>query len=301
MENPENFYKKLLDDLYDAVYFVDKNRRITYWNKSAEALTGYSADEVVNKFCSSNILNHVNDQGDQLCQINCPLSQTLIDKKPRELNVFLHHKQGHRIPVCVKISPIFNDQQTIIGAVEIFHSNSDRLSMLEHIEELKKLSMMDALTKIANRHYLEKSIDIRIEELKRYNWPFALIFLDIDDFKKINDQMGHSTGDKALIMVATTIQNNIRSSDLVGRWGGEEFVVVMRNVNVQQLQKIAEKIRALIAASAIYDTPSSPLQLTVSGGATLATANDSLQSIVSRADQLMYHSKKSQKNKITFG
>lgn len=87
-------YKSLLANIRDGVYFTDLDRRITYWNKGAERITGYSADDVVGHRCRDNLLIHVDETGRSLCQGRCPLASTMNDKAPREAKIYLHHKQG---------------------------------------------------------------------------------------------------------------------------------------------------------------------------------------------------------------
>jgi PAS domain S-box-containing protein len=99
---------EILDNLFDeAVYFVDADRRISFWNRSAERLTGFTSSEVVGSRCKDDILNHVDDKGMRLCENGCPVSMVLEDGVPREARVFLHHKDGHRIPIRARILPIF--------------------------------------------------------------------------------------------------------------------------------------------------------------------------------------------------
>ena len=103
MTDDARFYKDLIDNLSDGVYFVDANRRITYWNKGAERITGYSSDEVVNHLCSDNILTHMDRAGCLLCGGACPLHKSMEEDGHHEDEIFLHHKDGHRVPVRVKI------------------------------------------------------------------------------------------------------------------------------------------------------------------------------------------------------
>ena len=98
----EAFYEKLIDGLHDGVYYVDTNRTIIYWNKSCERITGYSRAEVVGRSCKDNLLNHCTESGGELCLQGCPLTATIGDGAPREADVFLHHADGHRVPVRVR-------------------------------------------------------------------------------------------------------------------------------------------------------------------------------------------------------
>jgi PAS domain S-box-containing protein len=95
----EDLYAVILGNIHEGVYFVDSERKITFWNKGAERITGYTEGEVVGHFCYDNILKHVNDEGLHLCLGGCPLHQTLSDGQGREALVYLHHKEGYRVPV----------------------------------------------------------------------------------------------------------------------------------------------------------------------------------------------------------
>ncbi|HEY6837725.1 MAG TPA: PAS domain S-box protein, partial [Geobacteraceae bacterium] len=122
------FFRKLLDNLYDGVYFVDRDRLITYWNKGAERISGYTAEEVMGKSCKDSLLVHMDDKGTILCLAGCPLAATMEDRKERRAEVYLHHKDGHRVPVVVRVAPIPDRAGKIIGAVEIFSENSTRMA-----------------------------------------------------------------------------------------------------------------------------------------------------------------------------
>jgi len=99
----DGFYRTLLGNLYDGVYFVNRDCRITYWNSGAESIAGYSRSEVVGSRCSDNVLMHVDEDGQCLCQgLMCPLEETMSDGKSRTAEVFLHHRNGHRVPVRVR-------------------------------------------------------------------------------------------------------------------------------------------------------------------------------------------------------
>ena len=295
-----NFYETLLDNLYDGVYFVDLDRKITFWNKAAEKITGFTKAEVLGKRCADNLLRHVDERGNPLCEGACPLSHTLSDGQFRSASVFLHHKQGHRLPVAIGVAPITDKGLNIMGAVEIFRDDSATVAALEHLKELEDLAYLDGLTRIANRTYLENFIVGKFNELRRLGWSFGVIFVDVDRFKQVNDTYGHQTGDEVLKMVSQTLLKNCRSFDLVGRWGGEEFVCVISKLkDPNQIVDIAERLRALVESSWVSLTDCS-FQVTISLGVTLARIQDTPETLIQRADDLMYRSKTAGRNRITF-
>lgn len=297
--NPDTtFYKELIDNLYDGIYFVDRDRRITYWNRGAERLTGYTAADVTGSRCRDNILCHTDCEGISLCEEFCPVVHTLEDGRSREAEVFLHHQSGHRVPVSVRVSPIRNGGDEIIGAVEVFSDNTARLSDLQKIEELQQLVFLDPLTGVANRRYIHMYLQSKFDEMFRYGWPFGVMLLDLDNFKNVNDCFGHDVGDNILRMAAKTLHNAVRSYDLVGRWGGEEFIVVIANVNERRLCEMAERFRRLMEESNMA-VGESIARVTASIGAALATSDDTVGSLLKRTDELMYRSKGAGRNCVT--
>ena len=297
MENSESFYHAILDNLYDGVYFVDRGRKITYWNKGAERITGYPSGEVIGNRCSDNILMHVDSRGTLLCRDLCPLAATMLDGSDRTDDVYLQHKDGHRVSVNVRITPLRDEQGEIIGGVEVFTENSQKLSAIARMEAFEKLAYLDPLTGTANRRFAEITLHARHEEFRRYGWPFGLIFIDIDRFKCINDECGHVAGDEVLKMVAKTLMNSARSFDVVARWGGDEFIAVITNVDYEQLVATANRFRSLVERS---NRAAGPVkQVTISIGATLARGDDTEETLLERADRFMYESKNAGKNRVT--
>ena len=295
MQSKKNFYENLVDEMYDGVYFVDMERRITYWNNAASRITGYAHDEVIGQRCSDNILRHVDVDGKNLCMDVCPVQQTLNDGNSREMEAFLHHKKGHRVPVLIRTSPIRDKQGNITGALELFSDHTDYELIKQRLAELEKLAYIDELTQLANRRYIEISVEMHLQELNRYGWPFGILFIDIDNFKSINDTYGHIIGDKVLKMLSRTFSGNARPFDFFGRWGGEEFLAIIRNVDAVMLKSIAQRFRALVEQSFITHNGRN-ISATVSIGATTGKIDDSSKSLIERADKLLYQCKNSGKN-----
>ena len=159
-------YRRILDNLYDGLYLVSADRVIQYWNGAAEQISGFSASEVVGKSCSDNILTHVNETGDSLCKGRCPVAMTVHDGKSREAEVFLHHKDGHRVPVSVRVTAVTDETGRIIGAAELFSDISNAKVSEMKIKEPEEMALLDNLTKIANRNYIEKDIAACFEQRK---------------------------------------------------------------------------------------------------------------------------------------
>jgi len=298
MKQEEDFYKRILDNLYEGVYFVDTDRKITYWNEGASRISGYNSDEVIGTACWDNILVHINDEGVNLCQGACPLQQTIADGKTHEVEAYLRHKDGYRVPVLVHTSPILDSRGKIIGGVEIFSDNSSRKAAVQRIEALQKMTLLDELTQIGNRRYLDIDLSAKLAEAQRYSWTFGIAFIDIDHFKMVNDTFGHDVGDEVLKLVTRTLLNNSRLFDVVGRWGGEEFIAIITHITGPKLYPIVNRYCALVEQSRL-SVNSNVIQVTISIGATIAKVNDTVDTLVKRADELMYQSKLSGRNRVT--
>jgi len=291
-------YLQLLDHLYDGLYFVDPQRKITFWNRTAEQITGFTAEEVIGSHCHDNILNHVDGEGNLLCEKGCPLAKAMETNTSIESQVYLRHKQGHRVPVAVRIRPLPGAEGQVLGGIELFQDLSEKTGVLLQLEELRQLALVDSLTGLANRNYFEREIEVRLQEQARYGWPFGLLFVDIDNFKQINDNYGHEVGDRVLQMVARNLKHICRPFDVFCRWGGEEFIGLVRNIEGPELGSIAERLRMLVESSQLKQDDGF-VGVTVSVGATLACIGDTSSCLVKRADKLMYRSKNKGKNCLT--
>ncbi|HOZ47745.1 MAG TPA: GGDEF domain-containing protein [Candidatus Hydrogenedentes bacterium] len=300
MIHEAEFYRDLLNSVSDGVYFLDRERRITFWNKGAERISGYSSEEAVGSQCRDHLLNHVDERGRSLCADACPASVAIESGQSIEMEAFLHHKDGHRVPVSIKTVPFRNAEGQVTGAVETFSETSSRSEYERRFKEMEGLAMQDPVTGVGNRRYGERRIISLLNELDRYDWPFGLLFADVDHFKAVNDTYGHDAGDAVLHMVAQTLISNVRSFDHVIRWGGEEFLILVVNVNTEQLGIVAEKLRALVEKSEL-ERNGRCIRVTVSMGGSICTDDDDEKTLVARADGLMYESKQAGRNRVTIG
>jgi len=292
-------YKAILDNLSEGVYFVDRARVVTYWNAGAERLTGYAAGDVVGRACFDNILAHMDERGTNLCTSGCPLHATILDGQPREMEVYLHHRDGHRVPVMVRAAPLRDEAGNILGAVETFSSNTGKVAALDRIKELEQVALLDPLTGVGNRRYADASLEARLASVHRLGWPLGVLLIDIDLFKSVNDTHGHKVGDEVLRMVARTVSGTVRSYDEVARWGGEEFVILCPGLDRKGLCAMGERLRALVEGAGLRRDDRA-VRVTISVGAALARTDDTPASLIERLDRALYASKREGRNRVTF-
>lgn len=292
----DGIVNSLIEQLADGVYYVDRKRVILYWNRGAEEITGYVRDRTLGRSCASNLLRHVDEAGNSLCRSNCPLSATMEDGKHRTGLVYLHHADGHRVPVRVSCSPVRDAAGEVIGGVEVFHDASEQQDLLDRLTEAERVALLDPLTGLANRRMIEGLLDEHDQRREAFGVAYGVLFVDIDHFKDVNDTWGHGVGDQVLQMVSRTLLATARGADAVARWGGEEFLVVVGGGDAATLRRVAERHRILIE-SAWLDLPDGGrLRVTVSIGYAIATGG--WREAIERADGHLYAAKEGGRNQV---
>jgi len=174
----------------------------------------------------------------------------------------------------------------------ILEKNNKRIFL--DARKLEQLATVDKLSGLYNRMKIEMYCDMEIDRAERYNEIFSMILIDIDYFKEINDAHGHNIGDRVISNISKVLQSSIRCVDYVGRWGGEEFLILLPKTTAQQAFQIAEKIRITI-----MEEDFSPAQnITISAGITEYIQGDTTEKIIQRADEELYKAKESGRNQI---
>lgn len=292
------FDHNLFNHLFEGVYVVDTQRKIIFWNHGSERITGYKSEEVVNKYCHHNLLQHVDESGNLLCINGCPLHHTIRTGKIQQAHVYLKHKEGYRVPVSVKSIPLYDQQHQIVGAIEIFTDERFQKEILNENELLKDELMRDTLTQIANRRHFEFTLKTMIDQYHQFNQSFGILMFDIDYFKVINDTYGHSVGDEILKLVAKSLISNIKTHDVISRWGGEEFVGLFMVNHESELKAIAERCRVIVEQSSFLHSKRD-IKVTLSIGGVMMKPSMNAKALIDLADQALYTSKSNGRNQST--
>ena len=188
----------------------------------------------------------------------------------------------------VRITPILDNSNEISSYNIVYHDITNK-------KLLEELYITDPLTQIYNRRYFDSLMNVVSTYQRKEDTDFILIMADIDHFKSINDTYGHQIGDEAIKLFAKVLKNSLRPKDIVARWGGEEFIIMLKHIDVESAQKIAEKLRATIEQSPITDT----LKMTSSFGLTKYRVGENILESFKRVDDALYEAKKSGRNKVT--
>jgi diguanylate cyclase (GGDEF)-like protein len=165
-------------------------------------------------------------------------------------------------------------------------------------EKLERLATFDSLTGLYNRRAVLGRLDELINLANRYKEDFSLSILDIDHFKKVNDHYGHLTGDEVLEEIAVLIRRNIRETDIVGRYGGEEFIIILPKTNLSSAWVVAERLRSIIEKTKMKDSAGNAFTITVSQGLVGWERDEDAASLISRADEALYKAKEKGRNRV---
>ncbi|MEN6462558.1 MAG: GGDEF domain-containing protein [Syntrophomonas sp.] len=182
------------------------------------------------------------------------------------------------------------------GNIQAYLTNFYRRKQFADSRELLRLSVTDSLTGIYNKAKFNQELDWWIDFCNRYGSPLSLVIFDIDNFKKINDNYGHLTGDNILKSITLLIKNTIRNTDIFARWGGDEFVVLLPNTDIEQAIVITERMRSCIQKSKCDGV----INVTCSFGLVSLLNNENTESLLQRADKFLYKAKEQGKNTVAY-
>ena len=299
----------IFNTVNNGIIIVNEDLTILAWNKWLEIFTKIKEKEIVNK---------------NLCECFPSIDETKLKRKIKTVHItknptFLSFDKNRHlinIPVSNVTNTLYKSMQQDITILPYDLEKKltciyiyDNTLMYENIAKLKKIneelldmSHRDPLTKIFNRRYFtEQSQKIKVFSQRNKNMPISLVILDIDDFKKINDSYGHLLGDEVIIKVARILEAELRSSDIAARFGGEEFVILLQDCEINNALKVAEKIRKDIENTVISIHNNFKIKFTVSAGVAQfdkVIDYDNLEHTLGRADKALYEAKKSGRNRV---
>jgi diguanylate cyclase (GGDEF)-like protein/hemerythrin-like metal-binding protein/PAS domain S-box-containing protein len=277
-----NLHKKVeVIDRQVMISSTDLNGIITDVTEAFCKFTGYSKDELIGK--SHNILRDPEVSPD----FYKDLWQTILSGETWQNEIKNLKKDGSFYWADTLIEPDFNEEGDIVGYTAFRHDITDK-KLAQH------LSVTDNLTGLYNRNKIEEVLDSELIRFKRYEHSFSIIIIDIDFFKQVNDAHGHQVGDDVLVGFAQLTKASVRSSDTVGRWGGEEFIIICPEADEAAANMVAEKIRSNLENHRFSVIG----QKTASFGVSTAIKDESKDDLVRRADDALYRAKHNGRNRV---
>jgi diguanylate cyclase (GGDEF)-like protein/PAS domain S-box-containing protein len=297
----------VMEGMGDGVVVITRDHVIFQANSAAAASLGVEKPEMVGRTCYE--VFHRRQAPCEEPHITCPLVQ-IFERGASSVKVLHTHpdSEGNEHHVEITASAVKDSRGEIFAMVESWRDIMDNkaddelVKLVKRLNEaqthLKHMAITDELTGLRNRRYIIERLEEEFQRSKRSGRPLGLIMLDIDHFKQINDAHGHLFGDIVLRVIASRIKSILRKHDLVGRVGGEEFLVVCPDSSPEDTVVVAERIRKIINGETIGDGVDQ-VRVALSAGVTMRTAGDvSADGIFSRADTALYKAKEEGRNRV---
>jgi diguanylate cyclase (GGDEF)-like protein/PAS domain S-box-containing protein len=277
----------IVDSSFDAIIGHELDGTVTSWNPAAQRILGYSAVEMV---------GHPIDEivpADRHDELQGLLARLGAGGRVEEHETIRVTKDGRRLDVALTISPIHDEHGAVVGNSTIARDITDRNRARSH---LVHLADHDALTGLYNRRRFEAEVERQITLRRRYSNPATLLLLDLDNFKAVNDTMGHGAGDSLISDIASALQAALRETDIVARLGGDEFVILLPETDARAAYQVAESLRAAVADHPAFG--SHGLAITASVGIAPLTPDVTASELMVQADLALYDIKDRGRNGI---
>lgn len=287
-----NYIQKVVDTLPDPTMVIDiSNYQLQQANQSARSL--YIGGREISPETTCYRLSHKRDTPCTGINEPCPIQEILITRKPTTVRHKHFDHNGKPLYIDVSATPLFGNTGHRIE--QIVESHRDVTEMVQMEKQLQQMATTDRLTQIYNRLKFDDELKSQLEWAQKTNNTLGLIMFDLDHFKQVNDNYGHDIGDEVLKSTVALVQQHIRKSDTLARWGGEEFMIITPLTDIFELKAISESLRSHIEKH----ENSTAGQITASFGGSILKPNDTLASLIKRVDSALYQSKQSGRNCCT--
>ncbi|MBP1154041.1 MULTISPECIES: diguanylate cyclase [unclassified Paenibacillus] len=267
---------------------IDRNGKIDLCNPAMCRLLNMKRNEVLDQFFWKVGVRLVNKDADQIFQLLAQRQK--VDQM--ELNISDSYKNTY---TYLADTYLVNDDGLASGLIVVLNDITERI-VIER--KLYELSVTDELTKIANRRHFEKRFDEEVIRSNRYGHPLSLILIDLDHFKQINDTYGHIFGDQVLQTAAKVLKMHVRDTDLVSRWGGEEFAILLPETTLSEAEEIGARLLAKVQETPIPLQDDQSVTVTFSAGVTTRTHDIAKENVIASADSALYQAKQNGRNRV---
>lgn len=284
-QNNNEFLSFIIDTIESAVFVVDNNFDVKKANKKGQKLYE-EIEEISSIFKGDNEKKFSNFE-----EIISILKESFEEKKGirrKKIKIVIDGESNKSFYFYLTTEVYTREN------MDYFLIILDDITSLERSrKKLEDLSIKDSLTSLFNRRYIYRTLKQEINRVKRFNREFTILMIDIDDFKVINDTYGHIKGDEVLKEMSEILLINLRNIDVLGRYGGEEFMVILPETNSNEAYFVAERMRRAIEKTKIKE-----LQLTISIGVAQYINGEEYKATIERADKGLYEAKRTGKNKV---
>jgi len=275
---PPDIFRQIVDQLEIGVYVVDRARKIQYWNRGAELITGFLSQDVVGRFCRDNILVHCDDENPSLCQGECPLTEAMRAGEPQTSQLYLRHHAGYRVPVEMRAIPVHAKDGSIAGAVEIFTEHAAVPELANQSSVFAACGCLDEPTGVPNHALTETYLREQLDLFERHRIPFAIFVVRADRLKDFQALHGHEAVIAILNAIAHTLRHTLRATDFLGRWEEDSFLIMLPFAGRGPLEPAVDRLRNVVSCTAI-PWWGDLLSVNISAGLVKAHEDDTLESL----------------------
>jgi len=290
------FQTKLLENMYDAVVFIDTGGQVVLWNRGAERLTGIAGSSVRQRQWQSDLLSICDERGEAIAEADCPVNCAIQSGVQSLRRLKIWGRAGRPVAVDTHAIPVIADNGTTMGAILLFHDASSETSLEKRCQSLHEKATKDPMTQVANRAEFDRVHEMFVTAHEQQQIPCSLLICDLDKFKQVNDTYGHQAGDDAIISLARLLKAYCHPGDLVARYGGEEFVVLCADCDNAAAARRAELVRKTLAQMA--QPKLDGRCVTVSFGVTEIQPGDTPETMLRRADRALLMAKSKGRNNV---
>ncbi|HEY1463947.1 MAG TPA: diguanylate cyclase [Terriglobales bacterium] len=281
LSSDPNIFRAILDSLQIGVYLLDRTRRIVFWNRGAERITGYQRHEVVGHLCQENILPDCGDHGCGLCGAACPLALTTHEGKAKEANVYFRHHEGHKTAMQVWAVPVRDENGTVIGVAESFYESKSAAARNRR-GMLAAHGCLDPITGVGNPDFTLFHLRESLASYHEYRLPFGVVSLRINNLEYFKAAYGRLAEDEVMNLIAESARNGIRPTDFVGRLSEGQFLVIALNCSHTGLEKVLHRIQKVTNHMELKWW-GDKLEISLSIGVASVQGDDTPESILARA------------------
>ena len=280
--NDPEIYQTVLDKLQTGVYIVDRNRRIRFWNEGAEQITGYLRQDVVGRFLRDHLLTTGDDVKDLDSEPDDPINLVFRDGKPSTMDVSILHKDGYRVPIVLRTNPIRNNHGAIVGAAESFEKNRSASDWTRRQAGFADFGCLDAVTGVAAQSFMETQLRENLTTFAEHNIPFGILLIQIDHMDQFRASRGPGVVSTILRVIAQSVENCVRPTDLVGCWGVNQFIAILMECRESEVSRVGERVRKMIGQAEI-EWWGDKFSVTSPVGGAGCRAGDNAELLVARA------------------
>jgi len=279
----------LLESLYDAFYVIDANRRIAIWSSGAAALANRAVPDTLGKRWNRMLISQAPTNTD-------PVETVFLTGQAICHGMTLQNSEGNYVDVDVQSIPVHDENGQVVGVVELVCNCKESKRHRVQFRSLQMAATRDPLTGVLNRGELERRLaEIHDDWESQSSKNYSAVFMDLDHFKLINDQLSHAVGDKVLVECSRLLQDELYSGEVIGRYGGEEFLVICPETSAVAALERAERLRRILSTTRFAERDE--LQVTASFGIAEVRQGESMESVVKRADDALYEAKRLGRNR----